>query len=305
MMRVLGPPTEWAEGTRRMNKLNFQLVDPAPGATAEELENQIELAIMKTLPRETESKVAHLIRILIDWDPENRPSAESSLKDEYFQSKISTGNGVHESRNEPGNKKGSTGDSVGAELKVRRRQIVGSQTNSKTPAGFHNKPQVQEEEPNEFSQYINAFHESELAASSATAVVTRQPGDNHRPYGGNRIRSMFSGIEHDDEQKSKPNYRHFGTPSARRNRILGNINSSIPSANKEYGTLAGKSVKKTKNCCNRTTNQPRWLPNKLGRRALATELISRPTEQESFNIIPDHRGFSRSGGSINPFNLLE
>jgi serine/threonine protein kinase len=83
MAALLGPPTQWEEGSARMNQLNFRLAPPVGESTR--VDENVESTLRSTMPRDTPSVVSPLIRQMIAWDPAARPVASIALQHEYFK----------------------------------------------------------------------------------------------------------------------------------------------------------------------------------------------------------------------------
>ncbi|KAL7521345.1 hypothetical protein ACHAWX_006018 [Stephanocyclus meneghinianus] len=89
MTALLGPPTEdtWSEGMQLMTKMNVRL--PHSTSTNDKVDSNADIdvkieSIIRQSIRGGLHSAAHLIRLLIQWNPLSRPNADDALRHEYF-----------------------------------------------------------------------------------------------------------------------------------------------------------------------------------------------------------------------------
>jgi len=263
LMNILGPPSQktWAEGVNKMKRMNFRLVTPSPGESSQEdLEDskKAELAIKKTLPRDTPTTVAKLVHLLIGWNPSNRPSADEVLKHEYFHSsKALIDPASEKAGSEPNMKASNQSENYRSRRKqflhrpnakeiepklrrirhgheiddivAERRKSAGGNVVPNARTSKERDPQINlsaetsRQPENEFCQYLHAF-------SNSCAPVGGTRRSSYKSS-GNKIRSMFQASSQNPEmeQVSNPfrqNLDSMPTTSTRRSRLAQTITTS-------------------------------------------------------------------------------
>ncbi len=189
MVALLGPPTDWEEGTARMKQLNFRLASPAESTHDHEL---VESAIRSTMP--SSPAAAPLIRQMISWNPDSRPSADNALGHEYFASSTVPRKSddtlfpskITESQSNIGIhiKKLPTKSGVEPtqhkffhdEIDIKRSQVSNAAGDNKNATSSVSVPKMSPD--NEFSQYLNA-----ISNTHSEATHTQQSGGRSKPSG--------------------------------------------------------------------------------------------------------------------------
>lgn len=180
MTALLGPPTEdtWSEGMQLMTKMNVRL--PHSTSTNEKVDSNADIdgkieSIIRQSTRGGLHSAAHLIRLLIQWNPLSRPNADDALRHEYFGRVSADGVNIYRAVEGPQASKRHVGDlsqehcerrncddfhenEIG---KIDKLSRLADGATSRLRAHHH----YTVDQPNEFCDYLNAISRSSAAVT--------------------------------------------------------------------------------------------------------------------------------------------
>ena len=194
MTQLLGQPTEdtWREGVHLMKKMNMRLLSPSYSSTDSNIDDKIEEKLRQSIRGGLQS-AANLVRLLIQWNPSSRPSADEALRHDYFGEKksanditiLNTGGESYAVKmgadvsSEWCQFKTGNDENLHMEL-VDTKKPVGSDklllsNQTDQPKAHHLKASrfksnsTADEQPNEFCDYLNRITSSDRAAAAHQA----------------------------------------------------------------------------------------------------------------------------------------
>jgi serine/threonine protein kinase len=278
MVELFGPPTEWEEGAARMRQLNFRLVNPAESEHIEWAES----VIKSDAPR-------HLIEQMLSWNPASRPSAETALQCEYFQSKESdmalSRTGTDQSKSNIGIRAKQVQETTDAEPTwhgILRDEFVIEQSSVPHPGigksdanSFLSLSGTNQPEDNEFSQYLDAIS----STTHGEVGHNLQSGSRSKPS-GNHCRRF--------NVESKPNsgiaprlFQHGGSDQSTSG--AAGVLDGLPAERGAKRPIPYRRFGHDK----RTAERPQWLLSNqsIGKRAMEVR-ITRPKHVDEMN--PDN-----------------
>ncbi len=286
MVALLGPPIDWEEGTARMKQLNFRLDSPAESTHDH---NQVESAIRSTMP--SSSAAAPLIRKMISWNPASRPSADSALRHDFFDSSsyprksddtqfrsTQSDIGIHISQLPTKSDVELTQREFFHEKIVIEQSLVSYAAVRNMNATLSMSVPKISQPDNEFSQYLNA-----ISNTHNEATHTLQYGGRSKPSG-----SIFRPFEHDVASKL---FQH---------------GSDLTTASPVDGLLASTCVNRPTPSSRisrykRTAERPQWLLSNRNMRKRAIEVSITRTSPNVNDLSSNNFDESRGVGSV--FNI--
>ena len=194
MVALLGPPTDWEEGTARMNQLNFRLTSPVESTHDR---GQVESAIRSRMPYSPAA--APLIRQMISWNPDSRPSADNALRHEYFHSStvprksddIQSPSKITESHSNRRIHITKLPRKSGVEprqhiffhdeIVIEPCQVSNAAAGNKNTTFSMSVPKISQPD-NEFSQYLNAISNTHSEETQQSSGKSKPSAKSFRPF---------------------------------------------------------------------------------------------------------------------------
>ena len=296
MVALLGPPTDWEEGTARMKQLNFRLASPVESTHDHD---QVEFAIRSRMP--SSPAAAPLIRQMISWNPDSRPSADNALRHEYFHpSTVPRKSDNTQSPSKTTESQSNIGIHITQlprksgvepmqhtffhdEIVIEPSQVSNAVIGNKHATFSMSVPKISQPD-NEFSQYLNAI--------TNTEIHTQQSSGKSKPS-GKPFRPFYS--ESKPNTDVAPKLFQQGIDLTTRCTANSNIRDGLLARTGVSRPTPSSRISRYK----RTTEKPQWLLSNQNISKRAREVSITRTRPYVNDTSSHNFDESRDDGSVN------